>query len=244
MHSGIAPVVMSKMAMETLMGGDHSSKKNKGKVPKRIHKAEREKMKREHLNELFLALANSLDLSDQNNGKATVLIEATRMVKDMLVQIECLKKENATLLSESQYVTVENNELQDENSALEAQIGKLRMELKSRVSELQLDLNTVPPEYQSEELASHSGDDPLVFPPTLPGRPQAQIVNPLRHATFCPNIRAYPELGNEGVTPRHISIVSKPHARYPTPADRWPSQVLEKHLESGKQAEHGHRNSG
>lgn len=85
--------------MEALTGRGPSSKKNKGKVPKRIHKAEREKMKREHLNELFLALANSLDLSDQNNGKATMLIEATRMVKDMLVQIECLKKENAALLS-------------------------------------------------------------------------------------------------------------------------------------------------
>jgi len=31
-----------------------------GKVPKRIHKAEREKMKREHLNELFLDLANAI----------------------------------------------------------------------------------------------------------------------------------------------------------------------------------------
>ncbi|KAL0421920.1 UNVERIFIED_CONTAM: Transcription factor [Sesamum latifolium] len=235
---------MSKMAMETLTGGDHSSKKNKGKVPKRIHKAEREKMKREHLNNLFLALANSLDLSDQNNGKATVLIEAARMVKDMLVQIECLKKENAALLSESQYVTVEKNELQDENSALEAQIGKLRMELKSRVSELQLDLNTVPPEYQSQEPASQSSDGPFVFPSTQPGQQQAQIVNPLRLATFCPNIQAYPELGNEGITASHISVVSKPHARYPTAADRWPSQVLEKHPESGKRAEHGHRNSG
>ncbi|KAL0364697.1 UNVERIFIED_CONTAM: Transcription factor [Sesamum angustifolium] len=235
---------MSNMAMETMTGGDHSSKNNKGKVPKRIHKAEREKMKREHLNELVLALANSLDLSDQNNGKATVLIEATRVVKDMLVQIECLKKENAALLSESQYVTVEKNELQDENSALEAQIGKLRTELKSRVSELQLDLNTVPPEYQSQEPASHISDGALMFPLTQPGHPQAQTVNPLRLAALCPNIQACPEIGNEGITPRHISVVSKPHARYPTPADKWPSQLLEKHPESGKQAEHGHRNSG
>lgn len=36
------------------------SLKTKGKVPKRIHKAEREKLKREHLNELFLDLANAL----------------------------------------------------------------------------------------------------------------------------------------------------------------------------------------
>lgn len=139
---------------------------------------------------------------------------------------------------------VEKNELQDENSALEAQIRKLRTELKSRVSELQLDLNTVPPEYQIQGSASHSSDGLLVLPPTQPGQPQAQIVNPLRLATFCPNIQAYPEVGNEGITPRHISIVSKPHARYPTAADRWPSQVLEKHPESGKQAEHGHGNRG
>ena len=34
--------------------------KNKGKVPRRIHKAEREKLKREQLNELFLDLASAL----------------------------------------------------------------------------------------------------------------------------------------------------------------------------------------
>lgn len=38
----------------------HLGKKIQKKVPKRIHKAEREKMKREHLNELFLGLADAL----------------------------------------------------------------------------------------------------------------------------------------------------------------------------------------
>lgn len=46
------------------------------------------------------------ELSHQNNGKASVVIEATRTVKDMRVQIECLKKENAALLTESQYVSL------------------------------------------------------------------------------------------------------------------------------------------
>ncbi|KAI3463985.1 hypothetical protein Pfo_020648 [Paulownia fortunei] len=234
MHSDIAPLVKSKMAMETSTSGDHSGKKNQGKIPKRIHKAEREKMKREHLNDQFLALANSLELSDQNNGKASVLIEATRMLKDMSAQIECLKKENAALLSESQYVTVETNELKDENSALEAQIGKLQTELKSRVSELQLDLNIVPPEYPNQELALHSIDGHLMFPPMQPGQLQGQIVSPLHLASFCSDIQAYPEVGTEQLASGHISIVSKPHARYPTPADTWPSQVLEKQPELGK----------
>lgn len=48
------------MIFKDLFSRDRSSKKNHGKIPKRIHKAEREKMKREHLNESFLALASSL----------------------------------------------------------------------------------------------------------------------------------------------------------------------------------------
>ena len=37
-----------------------SGRKNQKKVPKRIHKAEREKMKREHLNDLFSDLSDAL----------------------------------------------------------------------------------------------------------------------------------------------------------------------------------------
>lgn len=39
---------------------DCPGKKNQKKVPRRIHKAEREKQKREHLNELFFELSNAL----------------------------------------------------------------------------------------------------------------------------------------------------------------------------------------
>nr|GMC50665.1 transcription factor bHLH47-like [Ipomoea batatas]GMC54494.1 transcription factor bHLH47-like [Ipomoea batatas] len=63
-------------------------------------------MKREHLNDLFLSLANALELSEQANGKATILNETVRSVKDLLGQIEHLKKENAALLSESEYVCI------------------------------------------------------------------------------------------------------------------------------------------
>ena len=35
-------------------------RKNPGKAPKKIHKAEREKLKRDHLNVLFLELGNAL----------------------------------------------------------------------------------------------------------------------------------------------------------------------------------------
>ncbi|PIN23925.1 hypothetical protein CDL12_03351 [Handroanthus impetiginosus] len=196
-------------------------------------------MKRERMNELFLALENSLELSDQSNGKAFILIEATRMMKDMLAQIECLRKENSALLSESQYVTVENDELKDENSALEDQIWKLETQLNSRASESQLDLNIVPPDSDNQELPMISTDGCLMFPCTQPGQPQGPIVNPLHLTAFCSDMHAYPKFGTEQITSNNISIVSKPHARYPTPTDRWPSQVLENKPELGQQVQHG-----
>jgi len=48
------------------------------------------------------------ELSDQNNGKASILNETIRLVNDMISQIQTLRKENATLLSESHYVSPES----------------------------------------------------------------------------------------------------------------------------------------
>ena len=45
-----------------------------------------------------------VELTQQNSGKTSVLCEATRLLRDLLSQIECLKKEHATLLFESNYV--------------------------------------------------------------------------------------------------------------------------------------------
>ncbi|KAI3521755.1 hypothetical protein L1887_11229 [Cichorium endivia] len=86
------------------------NKINLNKVPKRIlGKAKREKMKREHLNQLFLILSNALEIREQNCEKIFILGETMRVVKDMLDEINRLKEENAALLSESQYVNLLDN---------------------------------------------------------------------------------------------------------------------------------------
>uniref|UniRef100_A0A453AIP6 Iron-related transcription factor 3 bHLH domain-containing protein n=1 Tax=Aegilops tauschii subsp. strangulata TaxID=200361 RepID=A0A453AIP6_AEGTS len=54
----------------------------------------------------------------QTNGKACILTDTTRILRDLLSQLESLRKENSTLQNESHYVTMERNELQDENSVL------------------------------------------------------------------------------------------------------------------------------
>lgn len=198
---------------------DCPGKKNKGKVPKRIQKAEREKLKREHLNDLFLDLASALELTQQNSGKASVLCEATRLLRDLLSQIECLKKEHTSLLSESKYVTVEKNELREENSALEIEIEKLRSELEERIAQSKPDLNVPPPEFQQPELTSHFPGDCVRLPAVEPSSQQvpAVFVLPIRP-------EALPDVTQQTFKPN--SNVSKPHARYPTPMDSWPSQLL------------------
>ncbi|XP_073220148.1 transcription factor bHLH47 isoform X2 [Cicer arietinum] len=197
---------------------------NQGKVPKRIHKAEREKLKREHLNELFLDLANSLDLDEQNNGKASILCEASRLLKDLLCQIQSLKKENVSLLSESHYVTMEKNELKEENSSLETQIEKLQGEIQARIAQSKPDLN-VSPQLQLEppEQTNFPGQS-LQLPtiePTIPQGPAVLVV------PFRPDLQAaFPAPNVAELMQKPTSVISKPHARYPTSADSWPSQLL------------------
>ncbi|KAG2291691.1 hypothetical protein Bca52824_038360 [Brassica carinata] len=87
----------------------------KGKVPKRINKAVRERIICEHLNELFIELANSLELNQQNSGRVSVLCEATQFLKDVFGQIESLINGHTCLLSDSNYVTTETNDLQGRN---------------------------------------------------------------------------------------------------------------------------------
>ncbi|CAA3001629.1 transcription factor bHLH47-like [Olea europaea subsp. europaea] len=203
------------MAVETSTNRDHSGKKNPGKVPKRISKAEREKTKREHLNELFLALSNALELSEQNNGRASLLDEAIHVVKNTLDEIDSLRKENAALLSGSQYVSMEKKELQDENSALEAQIGKQQCALKGRVSGSQVNLNVAPTECELQELES-LGDEHhhrLVC--------MEPAANPLYLVPVC-----YQELATTELAGKPMPVVRKPHPRYPTAADTWSSDFL------------------
>ncbi|GMP30540.1 hypothetical protein CsSME_00005160 [Camellia sinensis var. sinensis] len=57
---------------------------------------------------MVLSLSRHLcypDPSHENNGKASILSNATRLLRDLLAQVDCLKMENTTLLSESHYVS-------------------------------------------------------------------------------------------------------------------------------------------
>lgn len=48
-------------------------------------------------------------MEQANSGKASILNEAARILKDLRGQIDALKKENASLLFESRYVSLSIN---------------------------------------------------------------------------------------------------------------------------------------
>ncbi|XP_023758363.1 transcription factor bHLH47 [Lactuca sativa] len=111
------------------IGRSSLSKKNGAKVHRKIHKAEREKLKRDYMNDLFLELTKALEPTNQNNGKSSALTDTIRILRDLIAQVESLKKENSVLLAESQYVAIEKNELKEENVAMEAQIKRLQSQI-------------------------------------------------------------------------------------------------------------------
>ncbi|XP_051181137.1 transcription factor BHLH062 isoform X2 [Lolium perenne] len=122
----------SNSAAEKRVDGS-PNQRSQEKTPKKNHKAEREKLKRDQLNDLFVELSSMLDHDRQNSGKATVLGDAARVLRDLFTQVESLRKEQSALLTERQYVGSEKNELQDENATLKAQIIELQNELCARM---------------------------------------------------------------------------------------------------------------
>lgn len=120
---------------------------------------------------------------------------------------------------------MEKNELKEENSSLETQIVKLQGEIQEKVAQSKPDLN-VPPHLELEpppEQTNYPGES--LHLPTI--EPSLQQGPPILVVPFRPDFRAaFPAPNVAELTPNPTSAVSKPHARYPTPADSWPSQLL------------------
>ncbi|KAL7140954.1 hypothetical protein ABFS83_08G021800 [Erythranthe nasuta] len=207
-----------------------SSKKNSAKIPRKIHKAEREKLKRDRMNELFLDLGRTLDLDHPNSGKASILRETVRLIGELLTQVDNLKKENTTLSSESNYVTIEKNELLEETLTLDAQIKNLQREIEERADNnncSNLDVNT---QSQSNGTTHVPVEEHVSFPLVVHASESISAVGPV----FVVPLHHESQLGlhnpfNIGVDmdmPKAHSNVSRPRARYPSSYDSWPSHIL------------------
>ncbi|KAL1824528.1 hypothetical protein ACET3Z_011306 [Daucus carota] len=206
--------------------GSLPSKKNILKAPKRVHKAERERSKRDHMNTLFFELGKSLEPDHHDKGKASTLNHCIRLLHDLLAQVDCLRKENSALLSESHYVSIEKDELVEDNSALKAQIGKLQTEIDEKIQPPSLWGFNQPQSQIEGNLEQQLEGRHIVVPLADHATPTAPIVSPIFVMPLQDDSQVHPETDTVKATLRHPPHISRPHARYPSPSDSWPSQIL------------------
>ncbi|KAK8673281.1 hypothetical protein V6N13_111628 [Hibiscus sabdariffa] len=99
---------------------------------RRVQKADREKLRRDKLNEQFLELGNTLDPDRPKNDKATILADTIQILKDLTAEVNRLKAEHSSLTEESCELTQEKNELREEKACLKADIENLTVQYQQR----------------------------------------------------------------------------------------------------------------
>ncbi|GJN40775.1 hypothetical protein PR202_gn00073 [Eleusine coracana subsp. coracana] len=228
---GSVATAISTATADKLLHGPVSGKKIQKKAPRKVHKAEREKLKRDKLNDLFVELGEMLDEDRQNNGKACVLADTTRILRDLLCQVESLRKENSTLQNESHYVTMERDELRDETSALGKEILELQNELRVRQSsnsgwdhgmaEPNSTRTVFPSSQPMQQPSMASPIIPLQQPQPSPTLIELPYVAPPRE------LKLFPKVGYEPAEDQESNNhVARPQARYPTQASSWPVSLF------------------
>lgn len=215
--------------------GPIQNNKCEKKAPKKVHKSEREKRKRDKQNDLFGELGNMLEPDRQNNGKACILSDTTRILKDLLSQVESLRKENNTLKNESHYVALERNELLDETNMIRGEISDLQNEMRMRLEGNSIwSHDTSRPNLTAPHPATtvftlqHSPHPQVIATMTLPLQQPAVVEQ--SYAAPRRELQLFPEAAptedteppqNEG-TSNHVM---RPQARYPPAMTTLPGHV-------------------
>ncbi|GMP31916.1 hypothetical protein CsSME_00005930 [Camellia sinensis var. sinensis] len=101
---------------------------------RKVQKADREKLRRDRLNEHFLDLGNALDPDRPKNDKATILTDTIQVLKDLTAEVNRLKAECAALSEESRELTQEKNELRGEKASLKSDIDNLNLQYQQRLA--------------------------------------------------------------------------------------------------------------
>ncbi|XP_076898762.1 transcription factor bHLH121-like [Bidens hawaiensis] len=100
---------------------------------RKVQKADREKLRRDKLNEQFIELGNVLDPDRPKNDKASIVIDAIQVLKDLTTEVNRLKAECRALSEESSELTQEKTELREEKTSLKSDIENLNAEYQQRV---------------------------------------------------------------------------------------------------------------
>lgn len=221
---------------------------------RRVHKADREKLRRDKLNEQFSELASALDPDRPKNDKATILGESVQVVKDLREEVKRLKTEHTSLLNESRDLTQEKNELREEKATLKVETEQLQNQLQQRMRTMSpwmaLDPSmvmgaaafpypvAVPQPVSVPQSDSHQAGPPRAIVAPTPYMPLAP---PLGAFHMHPSLQAYAMFGNrhgDGSNPylpypsfpqpvNSHSHIERPYAQYPSPVQSVPGYVVQ-----------------
>ncbi|KAG6548120.1 hypothetical protein Mapa_010400 [Marchantia paleacea] len=100
---------------------------------RKVHKADREKLRRDRLNEQFAELAGVLDPDRPKNDKATILGDSVQVVKELRAEVKRLRTEHTSLLDESRDLAQEKTELREEKASLKNETEQLQGQLQQRL---------------------------------------------------------------------------------------------------------------
>ncbi|XP_051144646.1 transcription factor bHLH121-like [Andrographis paniculata] len=149
---------------------------NDTNTARKVQKADREKLRRDRLNEQFMELGNTLDPDRPKHDKASIIIETIQVLKDLRSQVERLKSKHATLTEESSELTQEKNDLKDEKAALKSDIEGLNSHYLQRVRAV------YPWSGIDHSVIMHPSSYPFPLPVSIPTAPV-----PLQPFTFYGN---------------------------------------------------------
>uniref|UniRef100_A0A5B6YJI5 BHLH domain-containing protein n=1 Tax=Davidia involucrata TaxID=16924 RepID=A0A5B6YJI5_DAVIN len=166
---------------------------------RKVQKADREKLRRDKLNEQFLELGNAVDPDRPKNDKATIVTDTIQLLKDLTAEVNRLKADCAAHTEESRELTQEKNELREEKASLKSDIDNLNAQYQQRLR-VMFPWGAIDP---SVVVAP-----PYSFPVPLPVQPGPFPMHP--------SMQPFPFFGsqNTGTIPNPCSTFIP----YPTPA--------------------------
>lgn len=160
---------------------------------RKVQKADREKLRRDRLNEQFLELGKVLDPDRPKNDKGSILTDTIQMAKDLTDQVNRLKAEYSTLTEESRELTQEKNDLREEKASLKSDIENLNAQYQQRLRA------TFPWAAIDHSVVMHPPSYPMPVPMPVPIPPGSIPMHP--------SLQPYPFFGNQnhGVIPNPCS---------------------------------------
>ncbi|KAL5557558.1 hypothetical protein UlMin_039794 [Ulmus minor] len=139
---------------------------------RKVQKADREKLRRDRLNEHFLELGNTLEPDRPKNDKATILTDTIQVLKDLTAEVNRLKADHSTLSEESRELTQEKNELREEKASLKSDIENLNIQYQQRMR-VMFPWTTIDPSVMMAP--PYSYPVPVAVPPgSIPFHPSSQ----------------------------------------------------------------------